>query len=77
VLAGLGLVLLSPLWLAFAAWIWLEDGAPIFFRQERIGRNGRLFSVLKFRSMVRNPGTMEVQADGTTRGSRASDGSFG
>lgn len=61
-LAGLGIVLLSPLWLAFAVWIWLEDGTPIFFRQQRIGRSGRLFSVLKFRSMVRNPGTVEVQA---------------
>lgn len=61
-LAGLGLVLLSPLWLAFTAWIWLEDGAPIFFRQQRIGKNGRLFSVLKFRSMIKDPGTVEVQA---------------
>ena len=61
-LAGLGIMLLSPLWLAIAAWIWLEDGMPIFFRQQRIGRSGRLFSVLKFRSMVKNPGMVEVQA---------------
>ena len=51
-----------PLWLLFAAWIWLEDGRPIFFRQHRIGRNGRLFSVLKFRSMIKDPGMVEVQA---------------
>jgi lipopolysaccharide/colanic/teichoic acid biosynthesis glycosyltransferase/glycosyltransferase involved in cell wall biosynthesis len=62
VLAGFGLVLLLPLWLLFAAWICLEDGTPIFFRQQRIGRYGRLFSVLKFRSMIKNPGTVEVQA---------------
>ena len=61
-LAGLGLVLLSPLWLAFAVWIWLEDGTPILFRQQRIGRSGRLFSGLKFRSMVRDPGMVEAQA---------------
>lgn len=61
-LAGLGLLLSFPLWLGFAAWIWLEAGRPIFFRQQRIGRNGRLFSVLKFRSMIKDPGTVEVQA---------------
>ncbi len=61
-LAGLGLVLSLPLWLGFTAWIWLEDGLPIFFRQQRIGKNGALFSVLKFRSMIKDPGTVEVQA---------------
>src|SRR5207244_1195956 len=61
-LAGLGLVLSLPLWLGFAVWIWLEDGLPIFFRQQRIGKNGSLFSVLKFRSMTKDPRTVEVQA---------------
>lgn len=62
-LAGLGLVLSLPLWLVIATLIWLEDGTPIIFRQDRIGRNGRLFSVLKFRSMIKDHGTVEVQAD--------------
>lgn len=61
-LSGIGLLLLLPLWLFFAAWIWLEDGRPVFFRQRRLGRNGMLFSVLKFRSMVKTPQKVEVQA---------------
>jgi sugar transferase (PEP-CTERM system associated) len=40
-----------PLMLGAAAAIVLEDGGPVFYRQERVGKNGRLFQVLKFRSM--------------------------
>jgi len=40
-----------PLMLTAAACIALEDGAPVFYRQERVGKDGRLFEVLKFRSM--------------------------
>jgi len=42
-----------PILLLTALAIWLEDGprAPIFYRQERVGRDGRVFEVLKFRSM--------------------------
>lgn len=50
-LAGLGLVLSAPLWGVIAAAIRLEDGGPIFFRQERVGLGGRTFDALKFRSM--------------------------
>ena len=53
-LSGVGLVLSMPIWLAAAAVIRLEDGGPVFFRQERVGRNGRVFHVLKFRSMIPN-----------------------
>ena len=49
--ALIGLLLLSPLFLAIALWIKLTDKGPIFFRQKRIGQNGRLFELLKFRSM--------------------------
>ena len=62
VLSGIGLVLILPLWLLITGLIWLEDGRPIFFRQRRIGRNGKAFSVLKFRSMVKDSGSVEVQA---------------
>ena len=51
-LSGAGLVLSQPIWLAAAAAIKLEDRGPVFFRQERVGRNGRVFHVLKFRSMI-------------------------
>ncbi len=51
-LAGLGLLVSSPLWLAFSLLIKLQDGGPVFYGQERMGRNGRVFRALKFRSMI-------------------------
>lgn len=45
------LILFSPLMAVIAILIKLEDGGPIFFRQERIGKGGREFEFLKFRSM--------------------------
>ena len=51
VIAALGLVLLSPLLLAIAAWIKLDSTGPVFFRQERVGRFGRSFRIHKFRTM--------------------------
>jgi lipopolysaccharide/colanic/teichoic acid biosynthesis glycosyltransferase len=50
-LSGFGLVASSPLWLVFAVAIKIEDGGPIFYRQERVGQWGRPFDALKFRSM--------------------------
>jgi lipopolysaccharide/colanic/teichoic acid biosynthesis glycosyltransferase len=50
-LAGVGLVVSAPLWALFTVLIKLEDGGPVFFRQERVGRGGREFVALKFRSM--------------------------
>ena len=52
VLAGLALVLLSPVLLVVAALVKLHDGGPVLFRQPRIGREGETFQMLKFRSMV-------------------------
>ncbi len=51
-LSGAGLLVSWPVWLAFAAAIKMEDGGPIFYTQARVGRTGRAFRVLKFRSMV-------------------------
>jgi lipopolysaccharide/colanic/teichoic acid biosynthesis glycosyltransferase len=51
VAAGLGLVLLSPLFLATALAILWREGRPVFFRQERIGRGGQPFHLWKFRTM--------------------------
>lgn len=49
--AVLGLILLGPLFLVVAAAIAVEDGAPVFFRQQRVGRAGRPFQLWKFRTM--------------------------
>jgi lipopolysaccharide/colanic/teichoic acid biosynthesis glycosyltransferase len=50
-LAGTGLVLSSPVWLLCAAAIKIEDGGSVFYSQSRIGKTGRVFRALKFRSM--------------------------
>ncbi len=48
------LVLLSPVFLAVAFAIYIEDGTPIFFRQKRVGINYTFFNIYKFRSMKKN-----------------------
>lgn len=67
-LAGAGLVASAPLWLVIAAAIKLEDGGPVFFAQERVGRHGRRFGVLKFRSM-----RPDAEKDGGPRQASVSD----
>lgn len=53
-IAGSGLLLLaaSPVLLTLAALVKLDDRGPVFFRQERVGLEGRSFRMIKFRSMV-------------------------
>jgi exopolysaccharide biosynthesis polyprenyl glycosylphosphotransferase len=58
--AGLGLVLISPLWLAIAAAIKLTSRGPGLYRQERVGRGGRPFTMLKFRTMVQGAEALVV-----------------
>ncbi len=58
-LAAIGLF--SPIFVATAVAIKLEDGGPIVFRQPRVGRGGRLFMMVKFRSMVPNADKMKDQ----------------
>jgi exopolysaccharide biosynthesis polyprenyl glycosylphosphotransferase len=50
--ATLGVLFLAPVLLGVALAIKLTSSGPVFFRQQRIGRDGRTFSMLKFRSMV-------------------------
>jgi lipopolysaccharide/colanic/teichoic acid biosynthesis glycosyltransferase len=52
VIATAALIVFSPLLLILGALIWLQDGRPILFRQERVGLHGRPFRVAKFRTMV-------------------------
>jgi O-antigen biosynthesis protein WbqP len=48
------LVILSPIFLAVALAIFIEDGSPIFFKQKRVGINYTFFNIYKFRSMKKN-----------------------
>jgi Undecaprenyl-phosphate galactose phosphotransferase WbaP len=50
--SGAGLIVVAPVFLLIVLRIRLNDGGPAFFRQERLGHNGRPFGVLKFRTMV-------------------------
>lgn len=52
VLSLIALILTSPIQILAAIAIKLQDGGPIFFRQNRVTRNGKVFEILKFRSMI-------------------------
>ena len=54
----IGLVVLAPILVLVSLFVWLGDRGPVFFRQERVGRGGRLFRIHKFR-------TMRVDASGS------------
>lgn len=51
VLSLCGIIALSPVFLIIAVAIFIDDPGPIFFRQKRVGKNKKLFKILKFRSM--------------------------
>lgn len=52
--AATALVLLVPLLLVLALWVRLDSPGPVLFRQQRVGRGGRPFAILKFRTMQVN-----------------------
>ena len=52
ILSLLGLIILSPILLITAIAIKIESKGPVIFKQERIGKNGKVFKIYKFRSMV-------------------------
>jgi len=53
-LSSMGLIGSAPLWLIFSLAIKLQDGGPVFYSQERVGKGGRIFRVIKFRSMIKD-----------------------
>ena len=59
--SSLGLVFLAPLLLILAVWIKLDSPGAVFFRQERVGRGGKLFRIHKFRTMVTNAERLGLQ----------------
>ena len=68
VAASILILLALPVMLVTPIVIVLEDGFPIFYRQERVGLNGRLFNVVKFRSMRK-----DAESDGKPRWATAND----
>ena len=58
VVSGLALIILSPLFLVIAVCIKLDSKGVIFFKQKRLGVNGKVFEMYKFRSMVPNAENM-------------------
>lgn len=66
--ASILLVLALPIMIVTALLIVLEDKGPVFYRQERVGLNGRLFNVIKFRSM-----RTDAESDGRPRWATAND----
>lgn len=66
-----GLVVASPVMAASALAVALEDGLPVLFRQTRVGRNGKPFVMLKFRSMRMATAGSAVTASGDSRVTRA------
>ena len=49
--SGMGLICLSPLFFVFSIWIKCDSQGPVFYRQVRVGRGNKDFSLFKFRSM--------------------------
>ena len=52
VLSLVGLVILAPIFIVLAAWIKIDSVGPVFYKQIRVGQNGKDFGLFKFRSMV-------------------------
>jgi lipopolysaccharide/colanic/teichoic acid biosynthesis glycosyltransferase len=67
VVSGAGLIVLAPVAAVIAAAIKIEDGGPILFIQDRVGKDCRIFPALKFRSMIvdaeRHTGAVQATVD--------------
>lgn len=68
VVAGVALVVLSPVMLVVAVLVKLYDHGPVFYKQTRLTTNGRTFELYKFRSMI-----VDAEKDGVARLAKAND----
>ncbi len=59
----IALVVALPLMAVSALMVFLEDGFPILYRPKRVGENGRLFEMLKFRTMLKNAEQLQSQVE--------------
>ncbi|MFO8052580.1 MAG: sugar transferase [Candidatus Omnitrophota bacterium] len=53
-LSFFGLCVFSPVWIIISFLIWYEDKGPVLFFQDRVGKNGKIFKMVKFRSMIKD-----------------------
>ena len=65
--SGVALILLSPLLAIVAVWIKTDSPGPVIFRQQRVGRRGIPFDILKFRSMRATNDGPKITVSGDTR----------
>lgn len=70
VLSALALILLAPILLAIAIATLLDSGKPVFYMQDRVGLNFRVFRILKFRSMHQNIDGSLITVSGDRRVTR-------
>ena len=54
IIAIIGLLICIPVWLLVSLLIKLDSRGPVFYNQERMGKNGKVFYIFKFRSMISN-----------------------
>ncbi len=62
VISLVALIVLAPVMLIISLAIWIDSGWPIFFVQERVGKNGKLFKMYKFRTMYPRAGGQDHRA---------------
>lgn len=68
IMSALGIIVLSPVMIVCAIVIKCYDGGPVFYKQERLTLNGKVFKLIKFRSMIVN-----AESDGVARLASAGD----
>lgn len=73
ILALIMLIVLSPIFLIVAIWVKCDSKGSVFFRQERVTHYGKIFHIIKFRTMVQNAETIgsQVTVDHDSRVTRA------